>query len=378
VPTLEQILRVEIAKTGPVTFRWFMEQALYHPHHGYYASGRARIGRGGDFFTSVSVGRLFGELLSAQFVEMWERTGRAERFTIVEQGAHSGDFAADALNALRREAPEFFQSLRYEIIEPFAALQKSQREKLSQLSNVSWRASLDELEPFCGVHFSNELLDAMPVHLVSFVNGAWVEKYIDEQLAFVTGPLSCEALRNFTRHLPRIEGYTTEINLDAPRWIRQLAAKITRGYVLVIDYGYPRDLYYSAARATGTLSCHRKHQRSFNPLEQIGNADITAHVDFTTLAETAEQAGLACAGFTDHHHFMVALGRDRLSAQDRNPSAELQQQLRAFKTLMHPGLMGMAFKILALETNVPRELPLRGFQFASNGKVALGLAQPTI
>ena len=131
---LTDFIRRTIRQTGPVSFDWFMEQALYHPELGYYSSGRCAIGRRGDYFTNVSVGPLFGRLLAAQFVEMWEVLGRPEDFAIVEQGAHHGDFARDALGALRERAPDFFSTLRYRIIEPFPILRERQEEALRDFS----------------------------------------------------------------------------------------------------------------------------------------------------------------------------------------------------------------------------------------------------
>ena len=173
-------------------------------------------------------------------------------------------------------------------------------------------------------------------------------------LAFTAGPLSNDTLRSCTAHLPRIENYETEINLDAPGWIRALAEKITRGYMLTIDYGYPRDLFYSPDRRTGTLACHRRHRRSNDPLEHIGDTDITAHVDFTSLAECAAQFGFECAGFTDQHHFMVGLGKERFRDSDAEISVEGQKELRAFNALMHPCVMGLSFKVLALQKHAER------------------------
>ena len=164
---LTDFVRQRIRRDGPVTFEWFMEQALYHPELGYYSSGRCAIGRKGDYFTNVSVGPLFGQLLAAQFAEMWEMLGRLDDFVIVEQGAHQGDFARDVLTATQARDPDFFARLRYEIIEPFPILRGRQQESLRDFrSKVAWKKSVTDLEPFCGVHFSNELLDAMPVRLI--------------------------------------------------------------------------------------------------------------------------------------------------------------------------------------------------------------------
>src|SRR5881392_1416377 len=167
-PDLIRCIRAEIEKQGPISFARFMHQALYHPKHGYYSSGRCAIGRRGDYFTNVSVGPLFGRLLAAQFAEMWEMLGRPDDFTIVEQGAHHGDFAADVLGAARTDSPEFFSAVRYCVVEPFSVLQERQVETLGDFrKNIKWEKSVSDLEPFRGVHFSNELLDAMPVHLIA-------------------------------------------------------------------------------------------------------------------------------------------------------------------------------------------------------------------
>src|SRR5207245_10924976 len=166
-PDLIRLIRTEIEKHGPVSFAWFMQQALYHPEHGYYSSGRASIGRRGDYFTSVSIGPLFGQLLAAQFAQMWERLDQIDNFVIVEQGAHHGDFARDVLGSARKGWPEFFAALCYRIVEPFPILQDRQSQTLAEYEvKIEWRDSIDALEPFTGVHFSNELLDAMPVHLI--------------------------------------------------------------------------------------------------------------------------------------------------------------------------------------------------------------------
>src|SRR5438309_7817092 len=150
-PDLVQFIRAAIRRDGPVTFAWFMEQALYHPQLGYYSSGRCEIGRWGDYFTNVSVGRLFGRVLAAQFAEMWLLLERPDPFTIVEQGAHHGDLAKDVLEVARETEPEFFGALRYCIVEPFPILRSRQGKTLGALApRVWWRNGLDEREPFCG------------------------------------------------------------------------------------------------------------------------------------------------------------------------------------------------------------------------------------
>src|SRR5215472_6866485 len=185
-PLVESI-RQTIRAQGPQSFAWFMQQALYHPEHGYYSSGRCQIGRKGDYFTNVSVGPLFGQLLASQFSEIWDRLGKMNDFVIVEQGAHDGQFALDVLEFVQKRIPEFFDTLRYRILEPFPILEQQQRRKLEVFEDkVQW---LDSLESFTGVHFSNELLDAMPVRLIR--NG--MEKLVGldgDQFVFVERPVN--------------------------------------------------------------------------------------------------------------------------------------------------------------------------------------------
>src|SRR4029077_5441032 len=223
-PLVESI-RETIRAHGPQSFAWFMQQALYHPEHGYYSSGRCAIGRKGDYFTNVSVGPLFGELLAVQFAEIWERLSRVDDFVIVEQGAHHGQFARDVLEFAQKYAPKFFAALRYRIIEPFPTLQERQSRTLELFRDkVEWHASL---QPFVGVHFSNELLDAMPVRLIS----GGMEKLVDlegDKFVLVERPLS------------PADGIFNQVALD---WIDDIAAKLQRGYVIAIDYGHCGDQF---------------------------------------------------------------------------------------------------------------------------------------
>jgi SAM-dependent MidA family methyltransferase len=354
-----------------------MAQALYHPELGYYSSGRCAIGRRGDYFTNVSVGPLFGRLLAAQFAEMWESMGRPDDFVIVEQGAHHGDFARDVLEAARDSAPDCFSALRYRIVEPFQVLRERQEETVREFSGkLSWVESLDGLAPFCGIHFSNELLDAMPVHLISTGATGWEERRVVEAndgFDFVTAPIMEAEL---LRHLemippPSNEPYETEVNLTALRWIDGLAPKLTRGYVLAVDYGHSRENYYAPERSSGTLQSYARHRINPSPLTDVGEADITAHVDWTSLAERAETHGLAVAGFTDQHHFATGVVT-ALMPEQVGDNADAATR-RALQTLLHPEFLGRTFQFLALTKNVASTVPLSGFKFARDPRVTLGL-----
>ena len=365
---LTEFIRQTIRERGPVSFAWFMEQALYHPEFGYYSSGRCAIGRRGDYFTNVSVGPLFGRMLAAQFAEFWETMGRPNDFTIVEQGAHHGEFAHDVLTALR----DFPGALRYCIIEPFPILQARQKETLSGFADkISWHKSVGDLEPFSGVHFSNELIDSMPVRLIRRESvGDWQEKFVansDDGFVFVTMPIVDAELRSHLQKIPRNDNdtYETEVNLAALKWIEEIARKLTRGFVLAVDYGYPRLEFYAAERTAGTLQSFAKHRRASSPLGDVGHVDITAHIDWTSVAEHAERSGLNLVGFTDQHHFMTGL-------LSKRPPPESER--RALQTLLHPEFLGTRFQYLGLSKNLP-PVPLSGFRFARDPHQALGLTK---
>ncbi|HEY0369747.1 MAG TPA: SAM-dependent methyltransferase [Chthoniobacterales bacterium] len=339
-PALVNELRNEIA-AGPMTFARFMELALYHPEHGYYRSGKARIGRAGDYFTSVSVGPLFGRMLAAQFVEIREQLGSPNDFTIVEQGAHGGEFARDVLVA----APE----LRYQ------ALERGQT-----------------LPTFEGVHFSNELIDSFPVHLVKWTGTEWLERRVvapDELFEFLDLPISDPRLRERVERipLPLPAGYETEVNLAALDWIETVASKLTRGFIIAVDYGFPRDEFYAPHRTRGTLQTYVKHRPNESPLLGVGEADMTAHVEWTSLVEHAMRCGLALAGFTDQHHFLTGLLTDEI-AHDASAT-------RALQTLLQPSFLGMKFQFLVLAKNLNEPPHLRGLRFARDARSALGLSR---
>jgi len=387
-PALIDLIRREIRRRGPVPFAWFMEQALYHPQLGYYSSGRCALGREGDYFTNVSVGPLFGELLAAQFVESWVALGRPSDFIIVEQGAHHGDFARDLLRSAQKRAPDFFNALHYWIVEPFPILQGRQNETLRDFrEKVIWKKSLEDLEPFCGIHFSNELLDALPVHLVrkvrseatlaAIATGTWEERFVDESddgFGFVTRPIADQKLQCY---FETIDGdlpppYETEVNLAALEWIEVLAQKLTQGYALIVDYGYGREDFYAPDRNKGTLQCRAHHRLIESPLLQVGETDITAHIDWTSLAEEGEANGFRLAGFTDQHHFLTGIVSALMPASfdaDTN-----QGSRRALQTLLHPESLGRAFQFLALTKKVGPNFSLSGFKFARNPRAALGLS----
>ena len=326
--------------------------ALYHPEHGYYSSGRCVIGRAGDYFTNVSVGPLFGELLCRQFIEIWQRLGRIDDFVILEQGAHEGHFARDVLEFAQTHAPKFFEALRYHIVEPFRVLQERQQRVLQSFHHkVDWSGSL---QPFVGVHFSNELLDAMPVRLISGGGEKFVALEGDE---FVFLDRALHDDRSFN-----------EIALN---WIGEVAKNLQRGYVITIDYGH------SGADVETTVQVRAQHRHLDSPFEQIGHADITVHVHWASILERARANGLHVAGFTDQHHFLTGIISE-LGRIDSRQSLLLDspKTTRELQTLLHPEMLGRAFQVMGLEKNVdPRREPLAGFKFARELRSALNTAE---
>ena len=353
---LIEFIRDEIRNRGPQSFAWFMEQVLYHPEHGYYSSGDCAIGRKGDYFTNVSVGPLFGQLMVAQFAEIWEGLGKINDFVIVEQGAHDGQFARDVLQSLQERTPEFFEASRYRIIEPFPTLREQQSQILEPFrEKVEWRSSF---EPFTGIHFSNELLDAMPVRLISCDTEKLVDLQ-DDKILFIERPRSSMAF-----------------NQAALDWVDSIAGNLQRGYVIAIDYGH------SGKEFQGNVQVRARHRHLDSPFEQIGHADITMQVDWTSIARRAEANGLRVAGFTDQHHFLTGIvselgrGSPERPASDwgQSPLPDSPKTKRALQTLLHPEMLGRAFQVLALAKNVDASAsPLSGFKFAREARSALGL-----
>ena len=346
-PALIESISSEIRTRGPQPFSWYMQQALYHPEHGYYSSGRCAIGRKGDYFTNVSVGPLFGQLLAAQFAEIWKQLGRIDNFVIVEQGAHDGQFARDVLHFVREHSPEFFAALRYRIVEPYQILREQQSQTLEPCRDkVEWRTSL---EPFTGIHFSNELLDAMPVCLFS----GPTEKFVDLQngaFVFIERPRS-----------------KTAFNQTALQWIDDVGANLERGYVIAIDYGQWGD------QCQRTVQVRGRHRHLDSPFEQIGHADITMHVDWASIADRARRHGLTVAGFTDQHHFLtgiISAWPDLVQGRPVNETNIERKSKRALQTLLHPEMLGRAFQVLALEKNVDTTARrLAGFKFARESRL---------
>ena len=308
---------------------------------------------------------------------MWFRLGRPSRFSLVEQGANDGQLALDILSATDEET---LASIQYWIVEPFPILRRLQEQTLKGFgAKVHWAEDLDALPVFDGVHLSNELVDALPFHLIRSKGEEWEELFVaahEDRLVFEVsepGKLLADKVKVLPR---RIKGTIAELRPAACAWIQTIASKLRTGFVLIIDYGFSREQLLSPHRTEGTFACYRAHRRDARPLDEPGEKDITAHVDFTTLAGSALDAGFRIEGYADQHHYLVGASQDLLKMLDRPPDSASQKTLRSLQTLLHPESMGTQFHYLAFSKGVNLTPALSSFKFARdpNQELFLGVA----
>lgn len=362
-----------------ITFAQFMDLALYHPEYGYYSSDAVKIGfKGGDFFTSPNLCSDFGELLAEQFLQMWEILGKPVTFSLVEMGAGQGLLALHILKYYQLNNPDFFAALEYIIVEKSPTLRQEQQQRLQDFP-VRW-CNLEDIPPnaIAGCFFSNELVDAFPVHQFTLEAGELREIYVTTSNLILetpssesfSPPLIGEGLgerSNFAflevtgepstpqlgEHLDLVgidltqsaypDGYRSEINLAAGDWLSIVADRLQRGYVLTIDYGYPANRYYNPRRSQGTLQCYYQHRFHDNPYINIGRQDITAHVDFTALERWGQKCNLKNVGFIQQGLFLMALGLgDRIAAlsYQKQSLSQLLQRRDSLHQLIDPSGLG--------------------------------------
>jgi len=338
-----------------------MELALYCPESGYYDRLKNRIGRNGDYYTSASVGPLFGQLLAFQFSRWLAEMGPAES-CLLEAGAHDGRLAADILGWMKSSRSAVFETVEYWILEPSEQRRRWQQSTLEPFTGrVRWFDSWDSIPPkgVQGVIFSNELLDAMPVRRLGWdaTRKAWFEWGVGlEGDRFVWTRLSIprdsdSALRNahltLSSELQAVlpDGFTTEVCPAAVEWWRQASMKLKQGRLLTFDYGLTREQFLVPQRAQGTLRAYHRHRISNDLLANVGEQDLTAHVDFTALQEAGEAAGLKTEGLRCQSDFLT-----RVALETRNDGSDFgawtPDRLREFQTLTHPEHLGGSFKVL--------------------------------
>ncbi len=357
-----ELIRQTIREKGPISFAQFMHIALYEPHGGYYQQLH-EIGVQGDFVTAPELTPLFGYALANQCADIIKNMPKAN---ILEFGAGTGHLCVDILSELERQhiLPD-----EYLILEVSAGLKNRQHSRIQQeiphlASRVKWISKWPE-KRFEGVMIGNEVLDAMPVHRFLQMENELLEYYVsldsDENLLEIVKPCSNQRLIEHVKRVlpPSFYPYQSEANLFIDDWIKQCHNTLEKGVVLLFDYGFPMREYYHPDRSQGTLMCHRHHRAHTNPLIDVGEQDITAHVDFTHVAEAAFQAGFHVAGYTNQAAFL--LGNDILSFLSQVSVEKQLAQQQAVKKLLQPNEMGELFKVVALSKDL--DIPLKGFIF---------------
>ena len=335
-------LRDEIGRSGGwISFARYMELVLYEPGQGYYAGGAPKLGTAGDFVTAPELGSLFGRTLARQLASLSTR--------VLEVGAGSGALAAALLG---------HAELDYTILETSADLRARQQARLG--AQVKW---LDRLpERIAGVVIANEVVDAIPVHAVAWRQAGIMERgvaFLEDRLAWAERAATGELLAESQKIAVPVP-YESEIGLIGRAWMRALAERLEEGAIFVIDYGFPRHEYYHPQRAAGTLMCHYRHQAHADPFAHPGAQDVTAHVDFSALAEAAVDAGLEVLGYATQAQFLVNCGITEVLAEANVENALHYAPLAAeAQKLLSPAEMGELFKVLAVGKGLTR--PLSGF-----------------
>ncbi|MDD2708059.1 MAG: SAM-dependent methyltransferase [Verrucomicrobiae bacterium] len=332
----------EIRRSGPVSFARFMEWALYHPDRGYYARRGAerQVGRRGDFFTSVSVGALFGRLLARQFASWWIEMKRPAPFHLVECGGLDGRLAADVLAAMAGDAPECAAAIQYTLIEPLPSMVAAQQQRLNGMTGVSWAASLRDMPPRQGILFGNELLDAFPVHRLEKDAQGWNEWKVaekDEKLVWRRE----KAVPGLFSGLPAGAEGQVEVCPAAAEWLCEAGRVIVSGRICLLDYGWTDEECFQMPHAGGTLRAYRQHALSEDLLAFPGEQDLTAHVRWSPLLRLAVAEGWSVSEFVQQGRWLGGIFA-------RQPFDLSPAEMRQFKTLIHPDIMGSAFRTLVL------------------------------
>ena len=362
ISPLAPIIAERIRAHGPITFAEYMEACLYHPEFGYYTNAEHQPRR--DYFTSVDAGALFGKLLARQFHEMWVQLGQPVEFALVEAGAGYGALAAQILDFVAHEFPQFYAASRCVAVDRSAARRALVAQVQSLQSHLDGGhfeiASEMPAEIACGCIFSNELFDAMPVHRIVREGTELLELYVTSGpngLGECTGPLSSEALREYfsEQGITLEDGQQAEVNLHACEWIADAGQRLQRGFVLTIDYGHEAGELYDQRHMRGTLLAYQRHRAGEDFFRAPGEQDLTAHVNFTALDHWGKRASLYRTGLVSQSTFLMALARQsdfaELQAQGMSKSERSRARL-LFKTLIYPEGMGETFQVLIQHKNV--------------------------
>lgn len=356
--TLAEVIRQRIRASGPLPFATYAEIALYHSTLGYYSRAEQRSGRGGDFFTSVDLGPIFGEMLAVQFAEMWRHLG-TKRFDLVEAAAGNGRLILDVLTAAEKQDPSFYAAIDVYLVERSPTARAAQLDTIGAYKQKLMSSDSQLPSHINGVIFANELLDALPPHVLVMTTEGLREMYVDtgDSGNFVErfGPLSSERVKKHVdeRGIVLEPGWRAEIVPDAFDWVRQAGQALHRGFLLLIDYGYEAQELYSSVHMAGTIGTYNRHlvdthTGSNQPwLVEPGSRDITSHVDLTGVRETAESVGILTLGILDQTYFLLGLGIGNLSTNEcgLNDLSSIKRRL-AIKSLLIPGGLGSTQKVM--------------------------------
>ena len=368
--TLSEIVQAKIREEGPISFHDFMEMALYYPELGYYTSANEKFGREGDYFTAPFFTNVYGNVIAKQLEEMWRLLGSKE-FTIVEYGAGTGSLCMDILDQLKTNRL-LYKNVNYCIIEKSDTLKAQQKKLFSNadiVEKVTWVSSLNEMPRFTGCILANEVLDNFSVHKVLVKGNELLEVFVDHQSGFteITKPAP-QPLKEYFKQL-QVElpdGFITEVNLQAIDWLNHISASLTRGFVMTIDYGCSSAELYQPYRNLGSIVCYHKHSVNDQPYNNIGEQDITAHVNFSALDLWGSRNGLMKCGFTTQSQFLAGLGLTQhlrtLELKEKN-SIDLRKKISLLHTLLIS--MGKKFKVLIQQKGLHHPM-LSGLTFSQS------------
>jgi SAM-dependent MidA family methyltransferase len=356
---LNKLLKQRIAMQGRITFAEFMSACLYEPGLGYYTSPGRKVGAEGDFYTSISVHAAFGRVIAREIAQMWCCMGGPASFALVECGAGNGRLACDIMDYLAEREVSLYGGLRLVLVEKEPSLESAQRDMLAaHTDHVTW-LSPDEFSSgrftFSGCLYTNELIDALPVHRVVMTGEGLREIYVtckDGEFSEENGPLSTPAIESYLARIA-VElhpGQQAEINLAAPAWLASAASALQKGFILTVDYGFPAAELFAPHRTRGTLLCYHRHQTEESPYIRLGNQDITAHVDFTTLIKCGEELGLQAEWFGEQYRFLLSTGIveeiEEVEKSNTTDEQKLKLRLALKKLIMPEGGMGDTFRML--------------------------------
>jgi SAM-dependent MidA family methyltransferase len=354
-PLLRLITSEIQASGGAISFERFMEMALYTPDLGYYMRNVPVIGQSGDFFTASHVGNIFGLIISRHIIKIWQEMGEPKDFNIIEIGPGMGYLAYDILTALASH-PTILQGLSYHLVEINPHFESIQKARLSKLHHsIFWWKDISLMPTLSGVCICNEIIDAFPVRLFEVRQGKIMEVYVGlndrNEFAETLRPAEedlLDHLETFAPWVKYLDDYRSEANLRARSWLQSLRRVLKKGNVLIIDYGYTAEEYYDPSRNHGTLLCYFNHQVNDCPYINVGEQDITAHVNFTAVEKWAKEAGFSVEDFKTQQRYLLSLVDEEMLEKlyHENPASMAQ-----FKTLMLPQGMGESHKVMILKAS---------------------------